>query len=105
MIPNFRPNFARRPLREVGMPVALAIFRLTDVIPSARFHENDSPGPNRMARPDSFAVHRNLHPRSAVLVMASRPVTPVPVTPAEERLTHVACRHRRIGVRVEHVDQ
>ena len=46
-----RPSFACRPERVVGMPVALAILRLKLVTPSARFQENDRPGPSFMASP------------------------------------------------------
>ena len=45
-IPRMRPSFERRPDRLSGMPVALEIFRLALVTPSARFHEKVSPGPS-----------------------------------------------------------
>ncbi len=45
-MPKNLPNLARRPVRESGMPVVREIFRLAAVIPSARFQENVSPGPN-----------------------------------------------------------
>jgi hypothetical protein len=48
---KIRPNFARRPLRLVGIPVARAIFRFALVIPSARFQENDNPGPSFIPAP------------------------------------------------------
>ena len=47
-MPKNLPNLARRPVRESGMPVVREIFRLAAVIPSARFQENVSPGPNFM---------------------------------------------------------
>jgi hypothetical protein len=47
-MPKNLPNLARRPVRERGMPVVREIFRLAAVIPSARFQENVSPGPNFM---------------------------------------------------------
>ena len=43
---NQRPTFARRPVRVVGTPVAFAIRRLAFVTPSARRHENVTPGPS-----------------------------------------------------------
>ncbi len=39
-----RPSFALRPCRVVGMPVALAIFRLAFVMPKALFQLKESPG-------------------------------------------------------------
>ncbi len=56
LIPNLRPNFARRPDRVVGMPVARVSLRFAAVIPSARFHENDSPGPSLMVCLPRFVV-------------------------------------------------
>jgi len=42
--PVILPILACRPCLDVGIPVALAIFRLAEVIPSARFQLNDNPG-------------------------------------------------------------
>jgi hypothetical protein len=50
-IPRMRPSLARRPERDVGIPVARANLRLAAVIPSARFHENVRPGPSFMPSP------------------------------------------------------
>ena len=46
LIPNIRPNLERRPVLLIGMPVAREILRFAFETPSARFHENDNPGPN-----------------------------------------------------------
>jgi len=48
-MPKNLPSLARRPVRESGIPVAREIFRFAAVIPSARFQENVSPGPNFMS--------------------------------------------------------
>ncbi len=47
-MPKNLPNLARRPERVSGMPVARETLRFAAVIPSARFQENVSPGPNFM---------------------------------------------------------
>jgi hypothetical protein len=45
-IPKNLPSLLRRPVRERGIPVAREILRLAAVTPTARFHENVSPGPS-----------------------------------------------------------
>ena len=44
LIPNILPTLFRRPDLVVGMPVALAIFLFAEVMPSALFQLNESPG-------------------------------------------------------------
>ena len=51
-IPSHLPSFIRRPLRENGMPVFFDTRRFALVTPSARFHENDKPGPSFTAPPE-----------------------------------------------------
>lgn len=43
-MPNILPTLFRRPDLVVGMPVALAIFLFAEVMPSALFQLNESPG-------------------------------------------------------------
>ena len=52
-IPNHLPSFIRRPPRVNGMPVAFDTRLLALVTPSARFHENDKPGPSFIQPPAS----------------------------------------------------
>lgn len=47
-MPRMRPSSERRPDRVVGIPVAREILRFAAVTPSARFQENENPGPNFM---------------------------------------------------------
>lgn len=54
-MPSQRPSLRCRPERVSGMPVARENRCFALVIPSARFHENVSPGPNFMAEPYSLA--------------------------------------------------
>ena len=59
-----RPSSERRPERVVGIPVAREILRFAAVTPSARFHENENPGPNFMSE---RYPHHELH-RATVVV-------------------------------------
>lgn len=47
-MPRKRPNLARLPERDIGIPVAREILRLAFVTPKARFHEKVNPGPSFM---------------------------------------------------------
>jgi hypothetical protein len=47
-MPSHLPSLRCRPERVNGIPVAREILRFARVTPSARFHENDNPGPNFM---------------------------------------------------------
>ena len=60
-IPIQRPTLARRPLLDVGIPVAFAIERLALVTPSARFHEKVRPGPNFIKPPIANSTAPLLH--------------------------------------------
>ena len=52
-IPIHLPSFIRRPPRDNGIPVFFDTRRFALVTPSARFHENDKPGPSFTAPPES----------------------------------------------------
>ena len=52
-IPSHLPSFIRRPPRDNGIPVFFDTRRFALVTPSARFHENDKPGPSFTAPPES----------------------------------------------------
>jgi hypothetical protein len=52
-IPSHVPSFIRRPPRDNGIPVSFDTRRFALVTPSARFHENDKPGPSFTAPPVS----------------------------------------------------
>jgi hypothetical protein len=52
-IPSHLPSFIRRPPRDIGIPVFFDTRRFALVTPSARFHENDKPGPSFTAPPES----------------------------------------------------
>jgi hypothetical protein len=52
-IPSHLPSFIRRPPRDNGIPVFFDTRRFAFVTPSARFHENDKPGPSFTAPPES----------------------------------------------------
>ena len=52
-IPIHLPSFIRRPLRDIGMPVFFDTRLFALVTPSARFHENDKPGPSFIQPPES----------------------------------------------------
>lgn len=54
-MPSQRPSLRWRPERVSGMPVDLEKRCFALVMPSARFHENVSPGPNFMSEPYSLA--------------------------------------------------
>jgi hypothetical protein len=47
-MPRKRPNLARLPERDIGIPVAREILRFAFVTPNARFHEKVNPGPSFM---------------------------------------------------------
>jgi len=51
-IPSHLPSFIRRPPRDNGMPVFFDTRLLALVTPSARFHENDKPGPSFTQPPE-----------------------------------------------------
>ena len=52
-IPIHLPSFIRRPPRDIGIPVFFDTRLLALVTPSARFHENDKPGPSFIQPPES----------------------------------------------------
>jgi hypothetical protein len=65
-IPIHLPSFIRRPPRDNGIPVFFDTRRFALVTPSARFHENDKPGPSFTAPPESppnlpHLVHKYLY--------------------------------------------
>jgi len=55
-IPSHLPSFIRRPPRDIGMPVFFDTRLLALVNPSARFHENDKPGPSFIQPPESTPI-------------------------------------------------
>jgi hypothetical protein len=91
-----RPNFERRPLRVVGIPVARAIFRFALVTPIARFHENDNPGASFIPCPHLLNSHQPSAASGNVCALdelAEGSVVGVAVAPDD-----IAADHARLGV-------